>query len=44
MGIPVLNDTEELLNLDSNDVLNQSVVNTVCTVEALGKQLRNDYY
>ncbi|KAG0713410.1 hypothetical protein GWK47_016295 [Chionoecetes opilio] len=43
MGNPFLNNTEELLTLDSHDVLNQSVVNTVRTIETLGKQQFSDY-
>ena len=44
MGNPFLNETEELLTLDSHDVLNQSVVGTVRKIEALGKQQYNDYF
>jgi len=44
MGNPFLSANEELLTLDSHNVLNQSVVNTVRTIEAVGQQQFNDYY
>lgn len=43
MGNPFLNDSPELLTLDTCDVLNESVVSTVRTIEALGKQQFEDY-
>lgn len=43
MGNPFLTDTEELLTLDSHDVLNDSVIHTVRTIEDLGEHQYNDY-
>lgn len=42
MGNPFANETEELLTLDSHDVLNQSV-STVRTIEEVGTQQYQDY-
>lgn len=44
MGNPFLNATEELLTLDSLDVMDQSVVHTVRTIEDVGKQQYKEYY
>ena len=43
-GNPFLDDGTELLSLDSHDVLDESVVATVCTVEKLGKDQYTRYY
>ncbi len=43
MGNPFLDETDELLALDTRNVINESVVNTVRTVEALGKQKYEAY-
>jgi hypothetical protein len=43
MGNTFLDDTPELLMLDTRDVIDESVVNTVRTVEALGKDQYNTY-
>ena len=44
MGNPFLEDTAELLMLDTRDFLHESVVTTVCTVEKLGMDRYEDYY
>ena len=44
MGNPFLEDTAELLMLDTRDVLHESVVTTVRTVEKLGMDRYEDYY
>lgn len=44
MGNPFMNDTAELLMLDTCDVMNESVTNTVRTVEKLGKSQYDDYH
>ena len=43
MGNPFIDATPELLVLDTRDVVDESVVTTVCTVEALGKKLYKAY-
>jgi hypothetical protein len=43
MGNPFLDDTPERLMLNTRDVIYESVVNTVRTVEALGKKQYNTY-
>jgi hypothetical protein len=43
MDNPFPDDTPELLMLDTRDVIDESVVNTVRTVEALGKDQYNNY-
>ena len=44
LGNPFLDDTSELLVLDSRDVMNEFVVETVRTVESLGTEKYNRYY
>ena len=44
LGNPFLDDTSELLVLDSRDVMNEFVVETVRTVEYLGTEKYNRYY
>ena len=44
MGNPFMNDTAELLMLDTCDVMNESVTNTVRTVEKLGKSQYDEYH
>lgn len=44
MGNPFLDQSEELLTLDTGNVLDQSVVETVRTIEALGKEQFKNYY
>ena len=44
MSNPFLHDTPELLMLDTQNVLNESVVSTVCTVEAIGRDQYNMYH
>ena len=44
MGNPFMNDTAELLMLDTCDVMNESVTNTVSTVEKLGKSQYDEYH
>ena len=43
-GNPFLDDSDELLALDTQNVMNESVVNTVRTAYSLGKDLYADYY
>ena len=44
MGNPFMNDTAELLMLDTCDVMNESVTNTVRTVEKLGRSQYDEYH
>ena len=44
MGNPFLHDSVELLVLDTQDVLDKSVVITVCCVEKLGVEQYKVYY
>ena len=44
LGNPFLHDSDELLALDKRNVLNESVVNTVRTVERLGKDQYAKYW
>lgn len=44
MGNPFLDDTPELLMLDTQNVIDKSVVNTVRTVEAMGRDQYNTYH
>ena len=44
MGNPFLDGSEELLALDTRNVLNESVVNTVRTVYSLGKDQYDKYF
>jgi hypothetical protein len=43
MGNPFVDETTELLTLDSHDIVNETVVNTVRTVEELGKKQYAEY-
>ena len=43
LGNPFLNDTQELLTLDTQDVVSDSVVNTIRNIELIGKKQYNDY-
>ena len=43
MGNPFLNDTAELLKLDTCDVMNDRVIKTVRTVESLGQSQYDEY-
>lgn len=43
MGNPFLDQPEELLTLDMGNVLNESVIETVCTIESLGKEQFKSY-
>ena len=44
MGNPFLEDSPELLVLDTQDVMNESVMHTVRTIEAIGRDQYNDYH
>ena len=44
MGNPFLNQSEEILTLDTGNVLDESVVDTVHTIEELGKEQFESYY
>ena len=44
MGNPFLDQSDELLTLDLANVMDQSVVETVRTIEALGKEQFQSYY
>ena len=44
MGNPFMNDTAELLMLDTCDVMNESVTNTVHTVDKLEKSQYGEYH
>lgn len=44
LGNPFLYNSPDLLSLDTHDIMDASVVETVCTVEALGKEQYNDYH
>ena len=44
MGNPFLDQSEELTGLDTGNVLNESVVETVRNIEAIGKEQFNSYY
>ena len=44
MRNPFLDDTPELLMLDTQNVVNESVVSTVRTVEAIGRDQYNMYH
>ena len=43
LGNPFVNDYPELLRLDTSDVMNESVANTVRTVELLGRNQYEEY-
>ena len=43
MGNPFLNDTPELLTLDMRNVIDESVVHSIRTIEALGKEQFNNF-
>lgn len=43
LGNPFVNDYPELLGLDTSDVMNESVANTVRTVELLGRNQYEEY-
>ena len=43
LGNPFFSDTQELLTLDTQDVLSDSVVNTIRNIELVGKKQYNDY-
>ena len=42
-GNPFLEDSPELLTLDTRNVMDESVIETVCTVESLGKEQYDKY-
>ena len=44
MSNPFLDDSAELVTLDTRNVIDESVVNTVCTVEAVGRDQYNTYH
>ena len=44
MGNPFLDDSPELLMLDTQNVISESVVSTVRTVEAIGRYQYNSYH
>ena len=43
MVIPFLDDTPELLSLDKCHVIDESVVDSIHSIEALGKKKFSDY-
>ncbi len=43
MGKPFLDGSPELLMLDTQNVINESVVSTVCTVDAIGRDQYDNY-
>ena len=44
VGNPFLYDSPELLVLDTQNIINESVVRSVCTVEAIGRDQYDDYH
>ena len=44
MSNPFLDDTPDLLMLDTRNIIDESVVNTVCTVESVGRDQYNKYH
>ena len=44
MGNPFLDESEDLSTLDMGIIMDESVVNTIRTIEALGKEQFNSYY
>ena len=44
MGYPFLDQSEDLLTLDTGNVLDESVVDTVRKIEDLGKEQFESYY
>ncbi|KAK1890672.1 50S ribosomal protein L13 [Dissostichus eleginoides] len=44
MSNPFLDDTPDLLMLDTRNIIDESAVNTVCTVESVGRDQYNKYH
>ncbi|KAK1891786.1 50S ribosomal protein L13 [Dissostichus eleginoides] len=44
MSNPFLDDTPDLLMLDTWNIIDESAVNTVCTVESVGRDQYNKYH
>ena len=43
MGNPFLDDTPEFLSLDERHVVDESVLDSICSIEALGKEKFREY-